>query len=85
MNNITLSKNDEYIDLLPSNESEVDSIYNIMTYNKSDEEVLDCFSHSTFDRMFDREPDSDEDLLMFDEITNPRQFFHSLWKIGQLF
>ena len=84
VNNITLSKNDAFIDLLPSNESEVDSMYNIMTYNRNDDEILDCFSHSTFDRMFDRGPDADENVFIFDEVTNPRKFFHSLWKIGKL-
>ena len=82
INNITLCKNGEFIDLLPQNESEVDSLFNIMTFNRNDAEIIHRFENSHFDRMYDRGPDADQDILVFDRVSDPREFFHSLRKIG---
>ena len=89
VNNVTICQNGELIDLLPQNESEVDSLYNIMTYNINQQVVIDRFQHSQFDRlwkiMHDYTPDDSRTYasLIFEHQENPRKFFHYLWQIGQ--
>ena len=53
VNNVTMCQNDELIALLPQNESEVDSLYNIMTHHMNQQDVMDRFQHSQFDRLWE--------------------------------
>ena len=50
--NITMGQNGEFINILPSDESQVDSLFNIMTHNISDEYILISFKQSKFDAIW---------------------------------